>query len=78
MADFDKALELTLKAEGGYVDDPDDPGGETYKGISRSRNPKWQGWINVDLLKAKRNFPRNLDDDQELQETFTNWWNRQE
>lgn len=34
MASFDIALPITLKFEGGYVDDPTDPGGETNKGIT--------------------------------------------
>src|ERR1700722_14499439 len=34
MASFDLYLPLLLKFEGGYVDDPDDPGGETNKGIT--------------------------------------------
>lgn len=34
MADFDLFLPLLLKCEGGYCDDPDDPGGETNKGIT--------------------------------------------
>ena len=68
MADFETAFEQTMKAEGGYVHDPDDPGGETYKGIARSRNPKWTGWTNIDVLKTKPNFPKSLDDDADLQE----------
>ncbi len=31
---FEKALQFTLKWEGGYVDDPADPGGETNYGIT--------------------------------------------
>jgi lysozyme family protein len=34
MAEFDLFLPLLLKFEGGYCDDPDDPGGETNKGIT--------------------------------------------
>ena len=34
MADFDVFLPMLLQFEGGYVDDPDDPGGETNKGIT--------------------------------------------
>lgn len=34
MASFDIFLPILLKNEGGYVDDPDDPGGETNKGIT--------------------------------------------
>jgi len=34
MASFEKAAEKVLKFEGGYVNDPDDPGGETNRGIT--------------------------------------------
>jgi lysozyme family protein len=34
MASFDLCLPIVLKFEGGYVDDPTDPGGETNKGIT--------------------------------------------
>lgn len=34
MASFDLFLPLLLKFEGGYVDDPEDTGGETNKGIT--------------------------------------------
>lgn len=37
-------LPITLRHEGGYVNDPDDRGGETYRGISRRANPSWKGW----------------------------------
>lgn len=37
--DFRKALEFTLKWEGGYTFDPDDPGGETKWGISKRAHP---------------------------------------
>ncbi|WDE13529.1 glycoside hydrolase family 108 protein [Thalassomonas haliotis] len=67
MADFDTAFEVTLEAEGGYVHDPDDPGGETYKGVARAKNPKWPGWQEIDLQKNKEDFPDNLDAHPELQ-----------
>ena len=35
MARFDMSIETILKHEGGYVNDPDDPGGETNFGISK-------------------------------------------
>lgn len=44
MADFIKAYNHTAKIEGGYVNDPDDPGGETYKGITKRDYPHWKGW----------------------------------
>lgn len=40
MSNFNKALEFTLRWEGGYVNDPADPGGETKYGISKRAFPK--------------------------------------
>lgn len=51
MAEFAKAYKKLEVAEGGYVNDPDDAGGETYKGVSRRANPNWIGWIILDDLK---------------------------
>lgn len=53
MADFKKIIGFIRKWEGGYVNDPDDDGGETYCGISRYKNPKWEGWATVDAHKLK-------------------------
>ena len=36
---YDPAMEHILKFEGGYVNDPDDPGGETNYGISKKAYP---------------------------------------
>lgn len=36
---FEVALRFCLKWEGGYVNDPDDPGGETKFGISKRAHP---------------------------------------
>lgn len=36
---FDKAFALTVGVEGGYVNDPADPGGETRYGISKRAHP---------------------------------------
>jgi lysozyme family protein len=66
MADFSKAFFRTMGHEGGYVDDPNDAGGETYRGISRKYNPRWSGWDLIDDMKNQSNFPRCLDDDDEL------------
>ena len=51
MADFRKAYAKLEVAEGGYVFDKDDAGGETYKGVSRRANPNWIGWIILYVLK---------------------------
>ena len=39
MAYFEKAIKIILKYEGGYVWNPDDPGGETKYGISKRQYP---------------------------------------
>lgn len=36
---FDEAIERVLSSEGGYVNDPNDPGGETQWGISKRSYP---------------------------------------
>lgn len=36
MTNFDKAIERVVKHEGGYVNHPKDPGGETNWGITRN------------------------------------------
>lgn len=51
MAEFIKAYKKLEIAEGGYSNNPNDKGGETYKGISRKYNPDWIGWYIVDDIK---------------------------
>ena len=51
MAEFKTAFYITSGHEGGYSNDPDDAGGETYKGISRRYNPSWGGWEVIDDCK---------------------------
>jgi lysozyme family protein len=67
MADFSTAFSVVLKHEGGYVFDPADPGGETYKGIARNINGKWDGWVQIDVQKKQPNFPLSLDSNADLQ-----------
>ncbi len=59
MADFNTAINPVLQSEGGYVNDPDDKGGETICGISRVHHPDWQGWEKVDGMKEARNININ-------------------
>lgn len=42
-----------LDIEGGYVNNPNDKGGETLFGISRVYNPQWDGWRLVDSLRPR-------------------------
>lgn len=60
---------IVIEYEGGYVNHPNDPGGETYKGISRRAHPNWQGWK---LIDQKKPVPENL-----VQEFYhENYWKR--
>ena len=81
MADFASAFAATMKAEGGYVNDPQDPGGESYKGVARKMNSKWDGWTIIDMAKREKNFPANLDTNKPLQEKIRafyeiNYWDK--
>lgn len=46
---FDRQIGATLEFEGGYVNDPDDPGGETNLGISKRSYP------DLNIAKLTRN-----------------------
>jgi len=74
MADFTQAFQLMIAHEGGYGNDPDDPGGETYKGVARKIFSKWDGWTKVDILKRQSGFPANLDKDPELQQNVSDFY----
>jgi lysozyme family protein len=67
MADFKIAILKTLVHEGGYANNPVDPGGETYRGISRKNWPNWAGWTIIDGYKSNPSFPQILDSDENLQ-----------
>lgn len=53
MSDFLTAHKKVMGHEGGYANNPDDRGGETYKGIARNFHPKWGGWRYIDNTKAQ-------------------------
>lgn len=59
-AAWEPAIEFVLEAEGGYVNDPDDPGGETNFGISKKYNP------NVDI--------KNLTIDEAKEIYYQDYW----
>lgn len=80
MADFLTAYKLTAINEGGYSNDKDDSGGETWAGISRNNFPQWIGWVIIDKYKLQPNFPANLRQAPELAERVrdfyrNNFWN---
>lgn len=44
MANFEIAYQKTCGHEGGLVNHPSDPGGLTYKGVTKRDHPNWDGW----------------------------------
>lgn len=71
MANYTPAYEKILANEGGYSNDPRDRGGETYKGIARNMNPRWEGWEVCDAIKANtrpEQLAKALAADDELNE----------
>lgn len=61
MGDFKNAFRRTMKHEGVYSVDPDDRGGETYRGISRRFHPSWPGWKAVDRATSSMEDPSTED-----------------
>lgn len=59
---FQKAISVVLAHEGGYVNNPNDPGGETRWGISKRSYP------NLDI--------KNLTREQAIEIYRRDWWNR--
>ena len=59
---FDRALDIVLRHEGGYVNDPRDPGGETNWGISKRAYP------DLDI--------RNLTREQASDIYWRDYWNK--
>ena len=59
MSNFAKALEVVLHHEGGYVNHPSDPGGETIYGISRRSHPDVWAKGRPTLEDAKRIYHRD-------------------
>jgi lysozyme family protein len=67
MANFLDAYKVVMGNEGGYANDSQDSGGETWKGISRNNFPDWRGWKIVDRYKGKWNFSTLLSQDMDLE-----------
>lgn len=47
---FDKSFALVLKSEGGYVNNPKDPGGETMMGVTKSA---WSTWLKRTIMPGE-------------------------
>ena len=82
MASFTRAFAKTVAAEGGYVNNPNDKGGETYMGITRKNHSKLKMWATIDKLKTtltKRELNAALKKDGDVQAEVrivykTNYW----
>lgn len=61
MSNFEQAIELVLKHEGGYVNNPADKGGETKYGISKRSYPNVD-IKNLTLEQAKAIYKRDFWD----------------
>lgn len=58
---FDKAVDHIIALEGGYVNDPRDPGGETKYGISKRSYPN-EDIKNLTIARAKEIYRRDYWD----------------
>ena len=56
MSNFQPCFDRTMGFEGRVLETvPNDPGGETFWGISRRFNPTWPGWTIIDSLGPNDN-----------------------
>jgi len=81
MAEFKEVFDLMMIHEGGWVNDPDDKGLETFRGISRKFWPNWHGWVMIDNAKNYTEFPKNLSRNEDLNELVAefykeNFWDK--
>lgn len=61
MADFKTSYAIVKENEGGYANNPNDRGGETYKGIARKFWEEWSGWKVIDSIKLNMHRLLNAD-----------------
>jgi len=75
---FDKAFDLVVGVEGGYVNDPRDPGGRTIYGITeRDNQDLWRAGPPT-LAQAKARYKRDYWDAPENRRRRHRWQARTE
>ncbi|MBV6624575.1 MAG: DUF4114 domain-containing protein [Rivularia sp. (in: Bacteria)] len=66
---FAEALNFTLEREGGYVNDPDDPGGATNKGITQSTYNQYRTSLGLETSDVK-----SITDEEVSDIYFDSYW----
>ena len=66
---FEKALQFVLKWEGGYVNNPNDKGGATNKGITQTT---YNAWLRSKGKNSKD--VRNIQDSEVKEIYYNNYW----
>lgn len=74
MTPWQKAIQFTLDQEGGWVHDPHDRGGETFRGISRRFHPDWSGWSMIDHYKSHPDWPGIAENDQAIEDKVAQFY----
>jgi len=69
---FLNAYDNLIGHEGGYSNNSNDIGGETYKGISRRYNDGWPGWKIIDSAKPYNFNPKDKTQKRALNEKLSN------
>ena len=67
--EFEQALKFVLAREGGYINDPDDPGGATNKGVTQNT---YNAWLKKNGKTTKD--VKNITDEEVKAIYYNNYW----
>lgn len=81
MANPTISIKKILVFEGGWVNNPNDNGKETFRGVTRINWPNWKGWKIIDQWKQSPTFPAGLMLNSDLTNMVidfytVNYWNK--
>ncbi|MEO0642714.1 MAG: glycosyl hydrolase 108 family protein [Pseudomonadota bacterium] len=74
---FTHAMTFVLKWEGGFVDDPDDPGGRTNKGVTQRTYDAWRadkGLMEEDVLHITEQEMKSIYLERYWSVVVEDWW----